>query len=174
MAVSERAQTPEADLGSLNQLLAEAIPNGYVRAEAIQGSIVLRGTVPSTSDVSRAVMIANSMIAAQPMTPSPGMASGRAHPVLGFYGPESMMWRIKTGMLMCDLQTRWQGASQSPTWSLKSSSRVNFRAFLISSLMVEIFMPSSQGAEQPAIILPLASFLTWQIMHEVNGSRPSR
>ena len=44
----------EADLGSLNQLLAEAIPNGYVRAEAIQGSIVLRGQVPSAADASRA------------------------------------------------------------------------------------------------------------------------
>jgi pilus assembly protein CpaC len=68
----------EADLGSLNQLLAEAIPNGYVRAEAIQGSIVLRGTVPSTSDVSRAVMIANSMIAAQPLSTSNTASSGTA------------------------------------------------------------------------------------------------
>lgn len=68
----------EADLGSLNQLLAEAIPNGYVRAEAIQGSIVLRGTVPSTSDASRAVQIANSMIAAQPLSTSNTASTGTA------------------------------------------------------------------------------------------------
>jgi pilus assembly protein CpaC len=54
----------EADLGVLNQLLAEAIPNGYVRAEAIQGSIVLRGQVPSATDASRAVDIASRMVPA--------------------------------------------------------------------------------------------------------------
>ena len=68
----------EADLGSLNQLLAEAIPNGYVRAEAIQGSIVLRGTVPSSSDAQRAVQIANSMIAAQPLSTSNTASTGTA------------------------------------------------------------------------------------------------
>jgi pilus assembly protein CpaC len=40
----------EADLTSLNELLAEAIPNGYVRAEAMNGNIVLRGQVASASD----------------------------------------------------------------------------------------------------------------------------
>jgi len=50
---------------------------------------------------------------------------------------------------------------------------VNLRALRTSSLIVTIFMPSSAGAEQPASILPLASFFTWQIMHEVKGSRPS-
>jgi pilus assembly protein CpaC len=52
----------EADLGSLNQLLAEAIPDGYVRAEAIQGSIVLRGQVPSPTDSARAMEIASRLI----------------------------------------------------------------------------------------------------------------
>ena len=47
----------EADLGSLNQLLAEAIPNGYVRAEALNGSIVLRGQVASSSDSGKASQI---------------------------------------------------------------------------------------------------------------------
>ncbi len=47
----------EADLSSLNQLLAEAIPDGYVRAEAMQGSIVLRGAGASATDASRAVEI---------------------------------------------------------------------------------------------------------------------
>ena len=58
----------EADLGSLNQLLAEAIPNGYVRAEAIQGSIVLRGQVPSATDASRAVEITQAMIERSPLS----------------------------------------------------------------------------------------------------------
>jgi len=68
----------EADLSSLNQLLAEAIPNGYVRAEAIQGSIVLRGQVPSAADASRAVDIAQSMIAASPLSVSSGTSTGSA------------------------------------------------------------------------------------------------
>ncbi len=68
----------EADLGSLNQLLAEAIPNGYVRAEAIQGSIVLRGQVPSASDASRAVEITQSMIAQSPLSVSSGASTGSA------------------------------------------------------------------------------------------------
>jgi pilus assembly protein CpaC len=54
----------EADLTSLNQLLAEAIPDGYVRADAVNGSIVLRGQVASSSDAARAQEIAESMIPA--------------------------------------------------------------------------------------------------------------
>lgn len=65
----------DADLGALNQLLAEAIPNGYVRAEAIQGSIVLRGQVPSATESSRAVEITQSMIARAP-TSVTGSSSG--------------------------------------------------------------------------------------------------
>jgi pilus assembly protein CpaC len=68
----------EADLGSLNQLLAEAIPNGYVRAEALQGSIVLRGQVPSASDASKAVQITQSMIADSPLSVSSGTSTGSA------------------------------------------------------------------------------------------------
>ncbi len=68
----------EADLGSLNQLLAEAIPNGYVRAEAIQGSIILRGQVPSAADASRAVEITQSMIERSPLSVSSGASSGTA------------------------------------------------------------------------------------------------
>jgi pilus assembly protein CpaC len=44
----------EADLGSLNQLLAEAIPNGYVRAERYSSDRAARH-VPSSSDAQRAV-----------------------------------------------------------------------------------------------------------------------
>jgi pilus assembly protein CpaC len=68
----------DADLSALNQLLAEAIPNGYVRAEAIQGSIVLRGQVPSATESSRAVEITQSMIARAPtsVTGSSSTASG--------------------------------------------------------------------------------------------------
>jgi pilus assembly protein CpaC len=68
----------EADLGSLNQLLAEAIPNGYVHAAAIQGSIVLRGQVPSAADASRAVEVTQSMIERSPLTTSSGTSTGTA------------------------------------------------------------------------------------------------
>lgn len=68
----------EADLGSLNQLLVEAIPNGYVRAEAIQGSIVLRGQVASAVDASRAVEITQSMIERSPLSVSSGSSTGTA------------------------------------------------------------------------------------------------
>lgn len=62
----------EADLSVLNQLLAEAITNGYVRAEAINGSIVLRGQVSSSSEAARAVELTAKMIAAQPLTVTSG------------------------------------------------------------------------------------------------------
>jgi pilus assembly protein CpaC len=52
----------EADLSSLNQLLAEAIPDGYVRAEAMNGNIVLRGQVTSASASSRAEEITAGML----------------------------------------------------------------------------------------------------------------
>ncbi|MGH6926584.1 MAG: type II and III secretion system protein family protein [Propylenella sp.] len=51
-----------ADVTGLNQLLAEAIPNGYVRADAINKSIVLRGQVQTASEASRAVEIATKML----------------------------------------------------------------------------------------------------------------
>jgi pilus assembly protein CpaC len=56
----------EADLSVLNQLLAEAIPHGFVRADAINGSIVLRGQVASASDSGRAEEVTKRMIAAMP------------------------------------------------------------------------------------------------------------
>jgi len=68
----------EADLGSLNQLLAEAIPNGYVRAEAIQGSIVLRGQVPTSADAGRAVEITQAMLERSPLSVSSGASTGGA------------------------------------------------------------------------------------------------
>jgi pilus assembly protein CpaC len=52
----------EADLSSLNQLLAEAITDGYVRAEAINGNVVLRGQVASAADSSRAQEIVTGML----------------------------------------------------------------------------------------------------------------
>lgn len=58
----------EADLGSLNQLLAEAIPEGFVRADAINGSIVLRGQVPSAAESSRAEEITRRMLAVSPLS----------------------------------------------------------------------------------------------------------
>jgi pilus assembly protein CpaC len=51
----------EVDLSGLNRLLAEAIPNGYVRADGINESIVLRGQVPSSSDASRAEELTRTM-----------------------------------------------------------------------------------------------------------------
>jgi pilus assembly protein CpaC len=52
----------EVDLGSLNQLLAESITDGYVRAEAMNGNIVLRGQVASASSSSRAEEITVGML----------------------------------------------------------------------------------------------------------------
>ncbi len=52
----------EADLTALNQLLAEAIPEGFVRADAMNGNIVLRGQVPSASASSRAQEITLGML----------------------------------------------------------------------------------------------------------------
>jgi pilus assembly protein CpaC len=52
----------EVDLSSLNQLLAEAIPDGYVRADAMNGNIVLRGQVASASASSRAQEITVGML----------------------------------------------------------------------------------------------------------------
>ena len=52
----------EADLTALNQLLAEAIPDGYVRADAMNGNIVLRGQVASASASSRAEQITAGML----------------------------------------------------------------------------------------------------------------
>jgi pilus assembly protein CpaC len=66
----------EADLGALNQLLAEAITDGYVRAEALNGSIVLRGQVPSSVEAARAVELTSKMIAAQPTSITSGSSSG--------------------------------------------------------------------------------------------------
>ena len=52
----------EADLAGLNQLLAEAVPGGYVRADAMNGNIVLRGQVASASDSSRAEEVTLGMV----------------------------------------------------------------------------------------------------------------
>jgi pilus assembly protein CpaC len=52
----------EVDLSSLNQLLAESIPDGYVRAEAMNGNIVIRGQVASASASSRAQEITVGML----------------------------------------------------------------------------------------------------------------
>lgn len=52
----------EADLSALNQLLAEAVTNGFVRAEALNGSIILRGEVPSAEAAGRAVQLTRSMM----------------------------------------------------------------------------------------------------------------
>ncbi len=68
----------DADLTALNQLLAEAIPDGYVRAEALQGSIVLRGQVLSAADAARAVDITKSMIERSPLSTTSSSANGTA------------------------------------------------------------------------------------------------
>jgi pilus assembly protein CpaC len=52
----------EADLTGLNRLLAEAVPSGYVRADAINNSIVLRGQVPSSAEAARAEELARRML----------------------------------------------------------------------------------------------------------------
>ena len=55
----------EADMGTLNQLLAEAITDGYVRAEALNGSVILRGEVASSTSAGRAVQLTESMMEAR-------------------------------------------------------------------------------------------------------------
>ena len=52
----------EPDLSTLNQLLAEAITDGYVRADALNGNIVLRGEVASSSSAARAQEITTGML----------------------------------------------------------------------------------------------------------------
>ena len=52
----------EADLTGLNRLLAEAVPNGYVRADAMNDSIILRGQVTSSADAARAEELATRML----------------------------------------------------------------------------------------------------------------
>ncbi len=68
----------EADLSALNQLLVEAIPDGYVRAEAMNGYIVLRGQVSSASEASRAVQLASSMFGPLVTSLTSGTANGTA------------------------------------------------------------------------------------------------
>ncbi len=68
----------DADLGVLNGLLAEAITDGYVHADALNGSIVLRGQVASSSQAARAVEITQKMIAAQPTSVTTGSSTGNA------------------------------------------------------------------------------------------------
>ncbi len=58
----------EADMGTLNQLLAEAIADGYVRAEALNGSVILRGEVASSTAAGRAVQLTQSMMEARVST----------------------------------------------------------------------------------------------------------
>jgi pilus assembly protein CpaC len=55
----------EADLASLNQLLAESITDGYVRAEPMNGSVILRGQVASSASAARAVQLTQSMMNAR-------------------------------------------------------------------------------------------------------------
>jgi pilus assembly protein CpaC len=68
----------EADLGSLNQLLAEAITDGYVRADAQNGYIILRGQVSSSADAARAVQLASSMFGRLISSQTSGTSTGNA------------------------------------------------------------------------------------------------
>ena len=66
----------EADLTGLNRLLAEAVPTGYVRAEAINESIILRGQVPSSADASRAEELARRMLNVFVVSSTSGSGAG--------------------------------------------------------------------------------------------------
>jgi len=68
----------EADLSGLNRFLADAIPNGYVYADAINNSVILRGQVASSSDASRAEELARRMIPAFVTSTTMSSASGNA------------------------------------------------------------------------------------------------
>lgn len=52
----------EPDLANLNQLLKEAVTNGAVRADAMNGNIVLRGEVATANDSHRAEELTRSML----------------------------------------------------------------------------------------------------------------
>ncbi|MYZ48673.1 type II and III secretion system protein family protein [Propylenella binzhouense] len=62
----------EADLGALNRLLSEAITDGWVKAEAMNGNIVLRGEVASASSSSRAQEITVGMLQGQSLGTNEG------------------------------------------------------------------------------------------------------
>ena len=57
----------DVDLTALNRLLAEAIPDGIVRAEGMNGNIVLRGEVSSAAESSRAQEITVGMLQGTPL-----------------------------------------------------------------------------------------------------------
>lgn len=64
----------EPDVEPLNAFLRRHAPNMRVRAEALNGSIVLSGTAPSASEADRAVQLANSFL---------GTAGGSGAPATG-------------------------------------------------------------------------------------------
>jgi len=68
----------ELDLSGLNNLLAEAISDGYVRAEAIDNSIILRGQVASSTDAARAEELARQMLPTFATSVTNSSATGNA------------------------------------------------------------------------------------------------
>ena len=65
--------------------------------------------------------------------------------------------RIMRGMFMCGGHALWQGASQSPRWSLSSSSSAAFLCRRTASLLVSMAMPSDTSLEHEGSISPLHS-----------------
>ncbi len=83
------------------------------------------------------------------------------------------MRRIIAGMSIPAGQASVQGATQSPTWSEKSSSSAVRRAALISSERVVTTIPSAAGATHEGARFRRPSTLTTQRKHDPNGATPS-
>ena len=88
-----------------------------------------------------------------------------------FICPASI-WRIIRGISIRAGQVVVQGASQSPACSLSRRSRIFFRSCRTSSESVLITIPSIAGALQDGTNRPVVSFLTTQIIQDVNPGFP--
>jgi len=70
------------------------------------------------------------------------------------------------GMSIWAGQASWQGAWQSPVWSLSNNSRAAFLASITSSSPAAISIPSSAFTVQEASICPSDLFFTMQTIQE--------
>lgn len=81
----------EKDLGPLTDLLARLIPGGKIKAEAINGGVLLTGTVPSAADSTRASDLAARYV----NTEAPGKADKeRVLNMLAVDAEEQVMLRV--------------------------------------------------------------------------------
>ncbi|MGQ7792079.1 type II and III secretion system protein family protein [Faunimonas sp. B44] len=86
----------EADLSGLNRLLSEAITDGWVKAEAMNGNIVLRGEVASAASSGRAQEITVGMLQGQSLGTSEegGTVEKRVVNLLTITGVEQVSLKV--------------------------------------------------------------------------------